>query len=100
MQPTNTLPATTITPAVEVTALDAQGNPVSGFTGTITVAIGHDASVLGNAVLSGTLSVTAVNGVALFSDLSIDQVGVGYTLRATATGLTSAESTPFNIGTP
>jgi len=100
VQPTNTLPLTTITPAVEVTALDAQGNPVSAFTGTITIAIGHDASVLGNAVLSGTLSVTAINGVARFSNLSIDQVGVGYTLRAMATGLTSAESAPFSIGTP
>jgi len=100
VQPTSTLPLTTITPAVEVTALDAQGNPVSGFTGTITIAIGRDASVLGNAVLSGTLSVTAVNGVARFSNLSIDQVGVGYTLRAAATGLTSAESAAFNIGTP
>ena len=100
VQPTSTLPLTTITPAVEVTALDAQGNPVSGFTGTITIAIGHDASVLGNAVLSGTLSVTAVNGVARFSNLSIDQVGVGYTLRAAATGLTSAGSAAFNIGTP
>ena len=98
VQPTNTLPLGTITPAVEVTALDAQGNPVSGFTGTITIAIGHDASLLGNAVLSGTLTVTAVNGVARFSDLSIDQIGVGYTLRATATGLTSAESSPFNVG--
>ena len=98
VQPTNTLPSGTITPAVEVTALDAQGNPVSGFTGTITIAIGHDASLLGNAVLSGTLTVTAVSGVARFSNLSIDQIGVGYTLRATATGLTSAESATFNIG--
>jgi hypothetical protein len=83
-----------------VTALDAQGNSVSGFTGIITIAIGHDASLLGNAVLSGALSVTAVNGVARFSNLSIDEIGLGYTLRATATGLTSTESAPFNIGTP
>ena len=100
VQPTNTLPLTTITPAVEVAALDAQGNPVSGFAGTITIAIGHDASLLGNAVLSGTLSVTAVNGVARFSDLSIDEVGLGYTLRATVTGLTSAVSAPFDVATP
>ncbi len=100
VQPTNTLLLQTISPAVEVTALDAQGNPVSGFTGTITIAIGHDASLLGNAVLSGTLSVTAVNGVARFSTLSIDEIGLGYTLRATAAGLTSAESGPFNVGTP
>lgn len=100
VQPTNTLPLQTITPAVEVTVLDAQGNPVPGFTGTVTIVIGHDASLLGNAVLSGTLSVAAVNGVARFSNLSIDQAGLGYTLRVTASGLTSAESASFNIGTP
>ncbi|HEY6224322.1 MAG TPA: hypothetical protein VIW26_11085 [Gemmatimonadales bacterium] len=100
VQPTNTLPLVVITPAVEVTALDAQGNPVAGFNGSITIAIGHDASLLGNAVLSGTVTVNAVNGVARFSDLSIDQPGLGYTLRVTASALTGAESSPFNIGTP
>ena len=100
VQPTNTLPLVTITPAIEVTALDAQGNPVTGFAGPITIAIGHDASLLGNARLSGTLTVNAVDGVAHFSDLSIDQIGIGYTLRATASGLTSGESAAFNIGTP
>ena len=39
-----------------------------------------------------------MNGVATFSDLSIDQVGNGYTLQAAASGLTGAVSTPFNIG--
>jgi len=41
--------------------------------------------------------VRAVNGVARFSDLSIDQLGNGYTLQATASGLKSAESSAFNI---
>src|SRR2546427_140577 len=100
VQPTNTLPLLTIQPAVEVTALDAQGNPVPGFTGQVTIAIGHDASLLGNARLSGTLTGAAGNGVARFGGLSIDQPGLGYTLRVTATGLTGAESAPFDIGTP
>jgi hypothetical protein len=39
-----------------------------------------------------------VNGVASFADLSIDQVGNGYTLKVTTPGLTGAESKPFNIG--
>jgi len=42
--------------------------------------------------------VTVVNGVATFSDLSIDQPGNAYTLAASAVGLPSAQSTPFNIG--
>ena len=40
---------------------------------------------------------SAINGVATFSDLSIDKLGTGYTLRATATGLTQATSLAFNI---
>jgi hypothetical protein len=47
--------------------------------------------------LSGTTSVAAVSGVATFGDLSIDQVGPGYTLVVTASNLTGAESNPFDI---
>jgi hypothetical protein len=42
--------------------------------------------------------VTAVNGVATFSDLSIDQPGNGYTLVVSASSAFGAESIPFNIG--
>jgi hypothetical protein len=42
--------------------------------------------------------VTAVNGVAVFSDLSIDQPGNGYTLVVTAPNVFGVESAPFNIG--
>ncbi len=97
VQPSKTAPGATITPAVEVTAVDDNGTPVTSFTGYVTIAIGHDGSLLGNAVLSGTKMVRAVNGVARFSDLSIDQLGNGYTLQATASGLRSAESSAFNI---
>jgi hypothetical protein len=38
-----------------------------------------------------------VNGIATFSDLSIDLAGAGYTLHASATGLTDADSGPFTI---
>jgi hypothetical protein len=38
-----------------------------------------------------------VNGVATFSNLSIDRVGTGYTLAASSTGLTGATSSGFNI---
>ena len=40
----------------------------------------------------------AVNGVASFSGLSINNGGTGYTLSATATGFTAATSAAFNIG--
>jgi len=97
VQPTKTSPGATITPAVEVTAVDDQGRVATSFTGFITVTKGHDASLFGNAVLSGTKSVRAVNGVARFGDLSIDQAGNGYTLQAAAASLRSAESSAFNI---
>ncbi len=47
--------------------------------------------------LLGTLSAAAVEGVATFSDVRIDAVASGYTLQASATGLTSATSTSFDI---
>ncbi len=82
VQPGNARANSSITPAVQVTAQDAFGNNATGFTGNVKVAIGTDASAVKNAKLSGTTSVAAVAGVAVFSDLSIDQIGVGYTLTA------------------
>ena len=47
--------------------------------------------------LSGTLAVAAVSGEATFSNISIDKVGTGYTLDATAGGLSTATSASFDI---
>src|SRR5437762_8092530 len=84
-------------PAVRVTARDASGNTVTSYTGLITVAIGANP---GGGTLAGTTSVNAVSGVATFSTLSINNAGTGYTLVASASGLTGATSTSFNITTP
>ncbi len=43
---------------------------------------------------------TAVSGEAAFSDISIDNTGNGYTLTASAGGLTGATSVSFNIIVP
>src|SRR5438552_2865920 len=93
-QPSNTTAGATISPAVQVTARDAFGNTATAFTGTVTMAIGTNP---GGGTLSGTTSVGAVNGVATFSNLSINKVGSGYTLTAAASGLTGATSASFNI---
>ena len=61
------------------------------------MALGHDASLLGTGALSGTKTVAAVSGVATFGDLSVDPLGIGYTLLASATGLTGAESSGFTV---
>jgi len=96
-QPQTTLPLQTM-PAVKVTVTDALGNVATGFTGSVAIAIGHNGGTLAPGTPSGTKTVAVVNGVATFSDLSIDQLGNGYTLVVTAGGVSGAESTPFNIG--
>lgn len=97
-QPSTTTANTTMSPSVKVAAQDAFGNTVTSFTGSVTVAITSGTGTAG-ATLSGTLSLAATNGVATFSNLSIDKAGTGYTLKATATGLTAATSAAFNINT-
>ncbi len=86
-----------IIPPVQVTAFDSAGNVVTSFTGNVKVAIGHDGAVLGGANLTGTTTVAAVNGVATFANLRIDQIGTGYTLTATATPLAGDTSDAFDI---
>ncbi|HTH63848.1 MAG TPA: hypothetical protein VL563_04130 [Gemmatimonadales bacterium] len=95
-QPSNATAGAGIAPAVSVTAVDAGGNLVSGFTGLVTVTL---TTGTGNpaATLSGTNSVSAIAGVATFSNLSIDKVGNGYTLDAASSGLTGVTSNGFNI---
>jgi hypothetical protein len=94
VQPGNSEAGGAITPAPKVTVQDAAGNTITGATTSITIAIGNNA---GTGTLSGTVTVAAVSGVATFSGLSIDKVGTGYTLTASASGLTSATSSAFNI---
>src|SRR5947208_3925190 len=83
--------------AVGDSALDRAGNVVTGLNGLITVALGADP---GGGTLAGTTSVNAVSGVATFSTLSINNAGNGYTLTASASGLTGATSASFNITAP
>ncbi len=48
-------------------------------------------------MLSGTTPVSAVAGVATFSNLSINLAGTGYILTSSSTGVGSANTTTFNI---
>jgi hypothetical protein len=93
-QPANTVAGAKMSPAVQVAVTDAFGNLDVSATDTITLAIGAHA---GAGTLAGTLTVDAVGGVASFSDLSIDKVGSGYTLVATAKQKTGATSTSFDV---
>ncbi len=73
---------------------DTYGNTVPSSSASITLAIGTNP---GGGTLSGTATLSAVNGVATFSGLSIDKSGTGYTLTATSAGLTAGTSAAFNI---
>jgi hypothetical protein len=94
VQPTNAGAGTAITPAVQVEIQDQFGARLTTAANTVSMAIGTNP---GGSTLSGTTSVVAVNGVATFSTLSIDQVGTGYTLAASSSGLTGATSSGFDI---
>src|SRR5947199_3333956 len=93
-QPSTTVANHLITPAVKVRALDALGNLVPSFTGSVTVALGANP---GGATLSGTTPVAAVGGVATFVDLSLNQTATGYTLTASASGFAPVTTTAFDI---
>jgi len=94
VQPSDTAAGVVITPAVTVEIQDATGNLVTTATDTVAVAIQNNP---GGGTLSGTLSKPAVGGIATFNDLSINYIGIGYTLSATSGSLTAATSNPFNI---
>ena len=81
-------------PAVKVRAEDAAGNKATSFSGAVTVALTRNP---GGAALSGTTTVTAVNGVATFFDLSLDKADTGYTLEATSYPLLSITSARFEV---
>lgn len=94
IQPGGGTAGTPFTPQPVVTLVDAAGNTAS-FSGQVTIAIKSGTGATG-AVLGGSSSVAAVNGIATYSGLSVDQAGANYVLTATAAGL-SADSSPFTI---
>ncbi len=63
-------------------------------TASITVAIGTNAS---GSTLGGTTTTSAVAGVATFGNLTLNKSGVGYTLGASASGVSAAASAPFTV---
>lgn len=70
---------------------DSGGNTVSSSPASVTVAIGS-----GGGTLNGTKTVSASNGVATFSGLSVTGTG-SHTLTFTSTGLTSTTSASFTV---
>lgn len=92
--PPNAGPGAAFSLNVEVS--DAFGNPASA---DVSLAIGTN-PVGGSLSTPGGVTVTASNGIATFSGASLDNVGDGYTLVATASGLPAATSGAFNVVRP
>jgi len=97
VQPTAVTAGATISPAVVVAVQDASGSTVTTATHTVTLSIGTNSA---SATLSGLVTVAAASGLATFSNLSIDKAGTGYTLTASASGLTTGTSAPFTVTAP
>jgi virginiamycin B lyase len=69
----------------------------AGYNGPVTVAL---ASNPGGATLGGTLTVTAKNGVATFTGLSLDKLGKGYRIMAYIDPMTTTLTTLVNVVQP
>lgn len=93
VQPTNAVAGQNIS-AVQIAVQDANGSTITNSNAAITIAIANNPN---GGTLSGTLTKNAVNGVAVFDNLSINRNGTGYTLQAASAGLTAATSSIFNI---
>ena len=80
-----------------VVVKDAAGDRITTDNTTqVTLVITSGTGTTG-AVLSGSTTVTAVNGEATFSRLNLDDAGLGYSLTATAIGPAGTISSLFNV---
>jgi len=104
-EPNNALIKTRITgssydasgPPVTVQVLDANGNPTNSSP-DVTIGLGTDtAADSGGATLGGNTTNPSTGGVATFKGLKLDLPDNNYTLVASAWGLNSGESSPFDI---
>lgn len=92
-QPPASTQASQTLSAVRVAVMDVQGNTTMA---AVPVTLALQGGTAG-AVLGGTHPRTTSGGVAEFGDLFIRRAGTGYTLRASADSLASADSNAFNI---
>lgn len=93
-QPVSTPATQAMASSVIVQAEDGVGAVDTGYSAVITLSFSANP---GGATLSGNFSVNAVNGVATFSNLTLDKADTGYVLVATSGSLTSANSAKFTV---
>lgn len=93
-QPTGAFIGAALAPAVTVKVLDAYDNVVTSATNSLSISLAANPN---GGTLLGTTTVSAVNGVATFSNLRIDRSGSGYTLAVASTTLGPVTSSAFTI---
>jgi uncharacterized protein (DUF697 family) len=94
-QPSPAIVGVAITPAITVGVEDSFGNLVTSDDSDVRLVIKPGSGPDG-AVLDGTLIVAAQNGMAIFSDISLNEVG-SYVLKAKDGNLAKAKSVAFNV---
>ncbi len=90
-------PASTIAGSpfgLSVRVENAAGGVLTNYQGTVTIALLNNPT---QGTLLGTLSVPVSDGVAVFSGLTLDSAGSAYTIVATMSGVSSANTTAFAI---
>ncbi len=95
VQPSSTAVGTPITPAMQLSLVDSNGELVSGATATITLTISPN---MAGAMIGGTVTRTTVDGIATFDDITVNSQGAGFTLIAAANGFPPKVSNSFNVG--
>jgi len=95
-QPAQGISGVPFTPPLAVTVEDSSGKIVANSAAAVSLFF-TTSSNTGGATLSGNTTVNAVNGVATFSDISIDKAGSYYSLTAASPGLASVISDTFPV---
>ncbi len=93
VQPSTVMSEHVISPTVQVSVEDVNGNVVP--TGSFAITLKKTTCT--TSIPDGGGPVTTTNGVASFPNLELATVATGVALQATATGLTAATSSTFNV---
>lgn len=96
-QPSGASAGSAFTSQPQVTVQDAGGNKVAAGSYSVTLAITSGTGTAGAAFTCSANPVGTVSGVSSFAGCMIDKSGPGYTITASATGLTAAISASFNV---
>src|SRR5262249_39832803 len=77
-----------------VAAQDGTGNVDTTFNGNVTLSLPVNP---GGATLGGPVTVRAVNGIAVFHGVTVDKPAGGYSIRASAGGLTATTINAIDV---